>query len=494
MTPSPAFRSAHQIREDVASGTTTARAVVEETFARIARLEPKVDAFLHLDKEGALRRADEIDRRVTAGDAAGRLLGVPVALKDNMCARGLPTTCGSRILEGYVAPYDSHVAERIAAEGGIVIGKTNLDEFAMGSSTENSAFKVTKNPHDVKRVPGGSSGGSAAAIAAGMVPLSLGSDTGGSIRQPAAFCGVVGFKPTYGLVSRYGLVAFASSLDQIGPFAGTVRDAARFTSVIAGHDPRDSTSLAQPATDYETTLARDLEGVRVGVHKDYVDDIADETVKARIHRGLDLLRDAGARIVRLDAIDLLSRLALPTYYLVAPSEASSNLARVDGMRYGPRETAADLNATLSATRGRRFGPEVTRRILLGTFALSAGYYDAYYQKALKVRRLIRDAFARAFEKVDLIAGGTSPVPAFEIGKNVDDPLTMYRCDVLTIPASLAGLPGISVPCGLESDALPTGLQIIGPPLRDAQVLAAAFAFEQRSGLAGRLAPMAEAAS
>ncbi len=494
MTASPAFRSAHQIRDDVASGRTTARAVLEETFRRIDRLEPKVDAFLHLDRVGALAAADAIDARVKSGTATGRLLGVPIALKDNMCARDLPTTCASRILEGYVAPYDAHVTERIRAEGGVIVGKTNLDEFAMGSSTENSAFKITKNPHDLGRVPGGSSGGSAAAVAAGMVPLALGSDTGGSIRQPAALCGVVGFKPTYGLVSRYGLVAFASSLDQIGPFAGNVRDAASFLTAIAGHDVRDSTSLNPPQVDYEATLARDLTGVRVGVHRDYVDDIADDTVRARVHRALDLFRDSGAQIVRLDDIDLLSRLALPAYYLVAPSETSSNLARFDGMRYGPRELAGDLHRTFAATRGRRFGPEVTRRILLGTFALSAGYYDAYYQKALKVRRRIRDAFALAFARVDLIVGATSPVPAFEIGKNVADPLTMYQCDVLTIPASLAGLPGISVPCGLTTDALPTGLQILGPPLHDAQVLAAAFAFEQRSGLAGRLAPLAEVGS
>jgi aspartyl-tRNA(Asn)/glutamyl-tRNA(Gln) amidotransferase subunit A len=480
------YRSAAAIRDDVLEGRTSVVDVVGETFRRIAALEPRLQAFLSLDQEGALERAKELDKRVRKKQAEGRLFGVPVAVKDNICVAGRVATCGSRILEGFVPPYHAHVVDRLLAEGAVLVGKTNLDEFGMGSSTENSAFRPTRNPHDTTRVPGGSSGGSAAAVASAMVPLALGSDTGGSIRQPASMCGVVGFKPTYGTVSRYGLIAYASSLDQIGPLAGSVLDAATLAAVVAGHDPRDSTSIEFEQRDYAASLTRDLDGVRIGVHKDHVDDLQDDEVKGLIRKGIDALRDAGARIVRLDDIDLLSRFAIATYYLVATSEASSNLARFDGMRYGPREAAASLAEAYTATRGGRFGDEVALRILLGTFALSKGYADAYYKKALQVRRLIRAAYEAAFAKVDLIAGATSPIPAFPIGERVSDPLTMYQVDALTVPPSLAGLPAASVPCGATAAGLPVGLQIVGPPLEDAKVLSAAFAFEQRSGLKGHV--------
>ncbi|MFH0946941.1 MAG: Asp-tRNA(Asn)/Glu-tRNA(Gln) amidotransferase subunit GatA [Planctomycetota bacterium] len=487
----PLFRSAVSIRDEVAEGRTQAVSVVEECLERVERLDSTVGAFLHTDREGALARAREIDAGVAAGKNSGKLLGVPIALKDNICARGMPCTAGSKILQGYRPPHDAHVVERLLAEGAIILGKTNCDEFGMGSSTENSAYQVTRNPHDPSRVPGGSSGGSAAAVAAGMVPVSLGSDTGGSIRQPAALCGVVGFKPTYGMVSRYGLIAFASSLDQIGPIGASVLDVALVASVITGADDRDSTCVPMESRDYSSSLAGNIEGVRIGVHKDYCESLADRKVRDKIQEAIQELREAGARIIRIDDLDLLSRFAIPTYYLVANSEASSNLARYDGIRYGPREEREDLAATYAATRGRHFGQETVRRILLGTFALSAGYRDAYYKKALQVRTLFRQAYRAAFEKVDLILGATSPTPAFPLGQKIADPLTMYQCDVLTIPASLAGLPAASVPCGTVAAGLPVGLQIIGPPLGDAAVLSCAFAYERRSGFKGRLANLEE---
>ncbi len=482
------FSSATSIRDDVLAGRTSVQSVVEATLARIDALDGDVAAFLDVHHDAARARAVELDRRVKEGSAAGRLFGVPVAVKDNICVQGHPTTCGSRILERFRPPYDAHVVERLKAEGAVVIGKTNLDEFGMGSSTENSAFRPTRNPHDLARVPGGSSGGSAAAVAAGMVPIALGSDTGGSVRQPASLCGVVGFKPTYGHVSRYGLVAFASSLDQVGILGGSVRDVAETLTAIATPDARDSTCLDHEPGDYSATLSRDLEGVRFGVHPDLLEKIGDGEVRSLLDRAVSNLREAGARIVRLDDLDLLTRHAISTYYLVATSEASSNLARFDGMRYGSREAAEGLVESYARTRGAGFGDEVKRRILLGTFALSAGYRDAYYQRALKARRLLRRAFDAAFDRVDMILGGTSPIPAFPLGENVGDPLTMYRADVLTVPASLAGLPAVSVPCGTTPAALPVGLQFIGRALDDAAVLSRAFAFEQRFG--GRPKPAA----
>ena len=491
---SPLFRSAVSIRDEVADGRTAAVSVVEKCLNRVESLDERVGAFLHVDPEGALARAREIDAQVASGKATGKLLGVPIAIKDNICVRGLPCTAGSKILQGYRPPYDAHVVRRLLAEGAIILGKTNCDEFGMGSSTENSAYQVTRNPHDLSRVPGGSSGGSAAAVAAGMVPISLGSDTGGSIRQPSALCGVVGFKPTYGTVSRYGLIAFASSLDQIGPIGASVLDVALVASAITGTDERDSTCIPLETRDYSSSLAGNIDGVRIGVHRDYCENLADAKVRQRIQEAIQELREAGARIVRIDDIDLLSRFAIPTYYLVANSEASSNLARFDGIRYGPREEREDLAACYAATRSRHFGQEVVRRILLGTFALSAGYLDAYYRKALQVRTLFRQAYRAAFEKVDLILGATSPMPAFPLGQKISDPLTMYQCDVLTIPASLAGLPAASVPCGTTAENLPVGLQIIGPPLEDAAVLSCAYAFERRSGFKGKLANLEEGQS
>ena len=488
MTASPLFRSAAAIAADVREGRVSAREVVEESIRRLELVDDDVRSFLHVDRDAARAQADAVDARVGDGDTAGRFLGVPVALKDNLCVKGSPTTAGSRILADYRPPYDATVVRRLRDHGAVVLGKTNLDEFAFGSSTENSAYQVTRNPWDTSRVAGGSSGGSAAAVAAGIVPLALGSDTGGSIRQPASFCGTVGFKPTYGAVSRYGLIAFASSLDQVGPIGGSVRDVATAVSVISGADPRDSTTVSQDSRDYASSLSRDIEGTRVGVHPAFVDDVAHEGARKMVQRAISKLRDAGARIVRLDDVAMPMELAIPTYYVVATSEASSNLARFDGMRYGPREAGADLRDVYSSTRGRGFGDEARRRILLGTFALSAGYYDAWYDKALRVRRLFKDAFAAAFEKVDVMVGATSPIPAFPVGERSDDPLTMYQCDAMTIPASLAGLPAASVPCG-EVDGLPIGLQVMGPPLGDATVLSFAFAFEHLAGISGQLAPL-----
>lgn len=491
MTGAGPFRSAAGIVDEVGQGRLTVRQVIEETFRRAELLEPHIHAFLHLDRAAALARADQLDATAADDGQRGRLFGVPIAVKDNLCVRGMPATAGSRILAGYLPAYDAHVVERLHAEGAVIVGKTNLDEFGMGSSTENSAFQVTRNPHDLTRVPGGSSGGSAAAVAAGVVPLALGSDTGGSIRQPAAMCGVVGFKPTWGTVSRHGLIAFASSLDQVGPIGASVRDVALLLSVISGSDVRDSTTVPIESRDYASSLSRDLDGVRIGVHRGYYEDVRDPVVRGNVQHGISLLREAGARIVRLDDIDLLMEQAIATYYVIATSEASSNLARFDGMRYGPREAAADLFSTYARTRGHLFGEEVRRRILLGTFALSEGYYEAYYDKALRVRRLFQQAFAAAFERVDAIVGATSPMAAFPIGARIEDPFTMYQCDVMTVPASLAGLPAAAVPCGTTPEGLPTGIQIIGPALHDSTVLSIASAFEHLSGGKGRLAPLLE---
>ena len=409
----------------------------------------------------ARRRACELDAMVADGDDPGSLAGVPVALKDNMCTRGVPTTCSSRILEGWRPPYDATVVERLRAAGAVVVGKTNLDEFAMGSSTENSAFGVTRNPHDVSRVPGGSSGGSAAAVAAGFVPVGLGSDTGGSIRQPAALCGVVGVKPTYGVVSRAGLVAFASSLDQIGPITTTVADAALVLESIAGHDPADSTSIPEPPRRLSNVLDDGVEGLRVGRITDLPAG-ADDEVNERLEVALETLQDAGAKVIDVEVPAFTY--GLTAYYLIAPAEASSNLARYDGVRYGLRVDAPDTNAMYAATRAAGFGDEVKRRIMLGTYALSAGYYEAYYGKALKVRRLIADDFGRAYQHADVLLTPTSPSVAFPIGERADNPLAMYLCDTYTIPSSLAGHPGINVPFGSGTGDLPIGVQVLADAL------------------------------
>jgi aspartyl-tRNA(Asn)/glutamyl-tRNA(Gln) amidotransferase subunit A len=456
-----AGRTVLDIVEGVRTGTRSAVSVLDEHLRRIDERESEIHAFNLVLADEARARAAEVDAAVAAGDDPGPLAGVPVALKDNMCTKGVPTTCSSRILEGWRPPYDATVVQRLRDAGAIVVGKTNLDEFAMGSSTENSAFGVTHNPHDVTRVPGGSSGGSAAAVAAGFVAAGFGSDTGGSIRQPAALCGVVGVKPTYGAVSRLGLVAFASSLDQIGPFAHTVADAATLMEVICGHDPGDSTSIPQPAPELLPVLDTGVEGLRIGRVTDLPGG-ADEEVTTRVDAAFAALESAGAKIVDVEVPAFTY--GLTAYYLIAPAEASSNLARYDGVRYGLRVDAADTNAMYAATRSAGFGDEVKRRIMLGTYALSAGYYDAYYGKALKVRRLISDDFARAYGHVDALLAPSSPTVAFPIGERADNPFAMYLCDTYTIPSNLSGHPGMSVPFGTGEGGLPIGVQVLAPAL------------------------------
>ena len=480
--------SALEVAASVAAGERSAESVVEEHLARIDTRDDEIGAFNLVLADQARADACRIDAAVASGEAVGPLAGVPVALKDNLCTRGVPTTCSSRMLEGWRPPYDATVVERLRAAGAVVVGKTNLDEFAMGSSTENSAFGPTRNPHDTSRVPGGSSGGSAAAVAADFVPLALGSDTGGSIRQPAALCGVVGLKPTYGTVSRYGLVAFASSLDQIGPIAATVGDAAACYETIAGHDPRDSTSLTGSREPVVAGLNRGVEGLRVGILAELcaassrvqlsgvtpVEGVAAD-VTARVDAALAALEAAGAIVTAVSVPSAV--LGLSAYYLIAPAEASSNLARYDGVRYGLRVDAANAAAMNVATRSAGFGPEVKRRIMLGTYALSAGYYDAFYAKALRVRTLMLREFAAAYEQVDLLVGPTTPTTAFELGAKTADPLLMYLNDVCTIPSNLTGHPAVSVPFGRGDDGLPVGVQLMGPALSEPMLLRAAAVLE-----------------
>ncbi|PLS75073.1 MAG: Asp-tRNA(Asn)/Glu-tRNA(Gln) amidotransferase GatCAB subunit A [Actinobacteria bacterium] len=459
----------------VRRGELTARQVVEEHLERIAVGDGEVHAFNLVLADEARAAADAVDHRVAAGEDPGPLAGVPVALKDNLCTRGVPTTCSSRILEGWRPPYDATVVERVAAAGGVVVGKTNLDEFAMGSSTENSAFGPTRNPRDFTRVPGGSSGGSAAAVAAGMAPLALGSDTGGSIRQPAALCGVVGVKPTYGVVSRYGLIAFASSLDQVGPFAATVADAALLLDVIAGHDPADSTSVPNPPAGLLAHLGDGIEGLRVGVVRELTEGV-DPDVARRLQEAGDALAGAGAKV---DEVSVPATIhGLPAYYLIAPAEASSNLARYDGVRYGLRVDGNDIGAMYGATRAAGFGPEVKRRIMLGTYALSAGYYDAYYGQAQRVRTLIIADFEAAYASFDVLVSPTSPTTAFPLGSKSENPLAMYLSDVCTIPSNLAGHPAMSVPFGTGDDGLPVGVQVMAPSLGEPVMFRVAAALEK----------------
>jgi len=467
-------RTATQIVRDVADGTSTATVELERALAQIAQRNDELNVFLHVDEAGARAAAERVDERVARGEDAGPLAGVPVALKDNLCQRGVPTTASSRILAGWRPPYTATVVERLVAAGAVPVGKTNLDEFAMGSSTENSAFGPTRNPLDPARVPGGSSGGSAAAVAAAMTPVALGSDTGGSIRQPAALCGLVGVKPTYGLVSRYGLIAFASSLDQIGPLTTTVADAALVLEVIAGHDPRDSTSLPEASPSLVTHVDDGVGGLRVALVRELVDG-ADVEVVAAVERAAATLRAAGATVTETSIPEL--RLGLSAYYLIAPAEASSNLARYDGVRYGLRVDAEDVTAMNEATRTAGFGAEVKRRIMLGTYALSAGYYDAYYGQALKVRTQMIAAFARAYASADLLLGATTPGVAFAFGTKTADPMQMYLNDVFTIPTNLAGEAALSVPFGRGEDDLPVGVQLLGPGRSEARLLAAARVLE-----------------
>ena len=465
---------AAEIAREVRAGRSSARDVVEECLEAIAGREGDLHAFNLVLADEARAVAGEVDGRVAAGEDPGPLAGVPVALKDNICTRGIPTTCSSRILDGWRPPYDATVVTRLREAGAVLVGKTNMDEFAMGSSTENSAFGPTRNPHDVTRVPGGSSGGSAAAVAAGVVPLALGSDTGGSIRQPAALCGVVGVKPTFGLVSRYGLVAFASSLDQIGPLTATVADAALALEVLAGHDPADSTSIPQPAPALTAVLDQGVEGLRVGVVGELVEGVAPD-VGTRLAQAAAALEAAGAKVD--DASLPSAGLGLSAYYLIATAEASSNLARFDGVRYGLRVEADDVNAMYGRTRAEGFGAEVKRRVMLGTYALSAGYYDAYYGQAQRVRTLLIREFEAAYESFDLLLTPTTPTTAFALGAKTDDPLAMYLSDVCTIPSNLAGHPAVSVPYGAGDDGLPVGVQLLAPAMGETVLFRAATALE-----------------
>lgn len=450
---------------------------LDVSFSRIRAIDEQVGAFLTVTEERARERAKSMDDKALA--AGEMLFGVPYALKDNMCTEGIRTTAASRILENYVPPYSATIVGKLDAAGGIMVGKTNMDEFAMGSSTENSAFRKTHNPYNLNTVPGGSSGGSAAAVAAGMVPFALGSDTGGSIRQPAAFCGVVGLKPTYGRVSRYGLMAFASSLDQIGPFTRTVEDAAYVLQGISGYDALDSTSAPVAVDDFIGGLTQDIKGLRIGVVTDIDETGLDPEVKSAVEKAIQTLRQAGAEVVEITLPH--SHYAVSTYYLVAPAEASSNLARYDGVRYGRRVEGETLLEMYNRTRSEGFGMEVKRRIIIGTYALSSGYYDAYYLRAQQMRTLIREDFAVAFAQCDVILTPTAPTTAFQFGSKTDNPLEMYLNDIYTIPANLAGLPALSVPCGVSNAGLPIGLQVLGKAFDERTVLRVGHAYEQLRG-------------
>ncbi|ALF55367.1 glutamyl-tRNA amidotransferase [Nostoc piscinale CENA21] len=472
--------SIRELHEQLVKKERSAVEITQEALDKIQALEPKLHSFLHVTAQQALEQARAVDAKIAAGEEIGLLAGIPTGIKDNMCTKGIPTTCGSRILENFVPPYESTVTQKLLDAGAVTVGKTNLDEFAMGSSTENSAYQVTANPWDVTRVPGGSSGGSAAAVAGGECVVSLGSDTGGSIRQPASFCGVVGLKPTYGLVSRYGLVAYASSLDQIGPFGRSVEDTAILLRAIAGYDPKDSTSLKVDIPDYLASLKPDLKArkkLRIGIITETFGEGLDSVVETAVTKAIDQLQMLGAEIHTISCPRF--RYGLPSYYIIAPSEASANLARYDGVKYGLRTPDADnLLSMYKSTRASGFGTEVKRRIMIGTYALSAGYYDAYYLKAQKVRTLIKQDFENAFKKVDVLVTPTAPTTAFKAGEKTTDPLSMYLNDLMTIPVNLAGLPGISIPCGFDDQGLPIGLQIIGNVLREDQILQVAYAYEQ----------------
>ena len=471
--------SIRKLHQQLVSKERSAEEITTEALNHIQAVEPKVHSFLQVTADVALQTAKQVDASIAAGEEIGVLAGIPIGIKDNLCTTGIRTTCASQILENFVPPYESTVTQKLKSAGAVMVGKTNLDEFAMGSSTENSHFQVTANPWDMSRVPGGSSGGSAAAVAAGECPIALGSDTGGSIRQPASLCGVVGMKPTYGLVSRYGLVAFASSLDQIGPFARTVEDAAILLGEIAGHDPKDSTSIRVEIPDYTQFLKPDFsEGMKIGVIKETFGEGLNSEVEAAVNQAIEQLKALGADVQEVSCPRF--RYGLPAYYIIAPSEASANLARYDAVRYGLREDGDNLLSMYTKTRAAGFGTEVKRRIMLGTYALSAGYYDAYYLKAQKVRTLIKQDFEAAFEQVDVLVCPTSPTTAFRAGEKTADPLGMYLLDLMTIPVNLAGLPAISIPCGFDQQGLPIGMQLIGKVLREDQLFHVAHAYEQET--------------
>lgn len=468
-----------ELHQQLVSKERTAVEITQDYLTRIETLEPQLKSYLTVTADQALAQAQAVDNRIAAGETLGWLAGIPMGIKDNLCTQGIRTTCGSKVLENFVPPYESTVTQRLQEAGAIFLGKTNLDEFAMGSSTENSAYQLTANPWDRERVPGGSSGGSAAAVAAQECVVALGSDTGGSIRQPASFCGVVGLKPTYGLVSRYGLVAYASSLDQIGPLAPTVEDAAIVLGAIAGHDARDSTSLQVDIPDYLKALRPSLDRRnkrRIGIIQETFGSGLDPVVESAVKKAIQQLQDLGAEIQVISCPQF--RYGLPTYYIIAPSEASSNLARYDGVKYGMRTDDSSLLSMYTKTRAEGFGAEVKRRIMIGTYVLSAGYYDAYYLKAQKVRTLIKEDFERAFSQVDVLVCPTAPTTAFKAGEKLDDPLSMYLSDLMTIPVNLAGLPGISIPCGFDDQELPIGMQLIANVLREDLLFEVAYAYEQ----------------
>ncbi|MBI4530094.1 MAG: Asp-tRNA(Asn)/Glu-tRNA(Gln) amidotransferase subunit GatA [Candidatus Latescibacteria bacterium] len=469
---------AREIVRTIKNREISAREVIEASLSRIEEKDREINAFIAIDQEGALRQAESIDRRIRAGEDVGPLAGVPIGIKDGICTEGLRTTAASRILGSFTPPYDATVIQKLRASGAIIVGKTNMDEFGMGSSTENSAFEVTRNPHDVTRVAGGSSGGSASALAAGEVPLALGEDTGGSIRQPASFCGVVGMKPTYGRVSRYGIIAYASSLDQVGPMARNVQDTALLLRVIAGYDPNDSTSAPVEVPDYVSECVRAMTGIRIGLPREYFTEGVDREVQEAVMRCATILEEEGAEIVEVSLPH--AEYGIAAYYIVATAEASANLARYDGVKYGYRSAHVhDLFEMYSRTRGEGFGREVKRRIMLGTYALSAGYYDAYYVKAQKVRTLIKRDFEEALKTCDVLLTPVTPTPAFRIGEKIDDPLQMYLADIYTISANLAGVPGLSVPCGWSSLRLPIGAQVMGRPFEESLVFRVGYAIEQK---------------
>lgn len=469
-------KPAHVLHDMLVNKEITSVELTQDVLSRIDEVEGDVEAYLTITRAEALAQAEAVDKKIAAGEKISFLEGIPGAIKDNICTKGVKTTCASKILEHFVPPYDATVMTKIKEENPVILGKVNMDEFAMGGSTENSAYHVTHNPWNLDCVPGGSSGGSAAAVAAGTAIWALGSDTGGSIRQPASFCGVVGMKPTYGRVSRYGLVAYASSLDQIGPLTRDVTDCAHLLNIIAGHDEMDSTSSAAEVPDYTKSLVEDVKGLKIGLPKEYFVEGMDPEVEQAVRTAIKKYEELGAEVVEISLPH--TEYAISTYYLIAPAEAATNLERYDGVSYGERVDGEDLVQMMTNTRDEKFGEEVKRRIMIGNYALSAGYYDAYYLKALKVRTLVQQDYTEAFKKVDVIMAPTAPTPAFKIGEMIADPLQMYLQDVCTVPLNLAGLPGISIPCGKSSKGLPIGLQIIGKPLAEETLIRTAYTYEQ----------------
>ena len=473
----------HEVRDKIRQREISAKDLLDSVFGRIDTAEDSVSAYISLSKDEAYKKAKEIDDKIAAGEEPGDLTGIPMALKDNICSEGIRTTCASKMLDNFVPPYDAEVNRRLKAAGTILVGKTNMDEFAMGSSTEKSYYKITKNPWDLRRVPGGSSGGSAASVAAGEAFFSLGTDTGGSIRQPAAFCGVVGLKPTYGAVSRYGVVSFGSSFEQVGPITKDVEDCAIVLNYLYGHDAKDSTSLDAEYPDFTKALDTDVKGMKIGLPKEYYGKGIDSEVKSIVSEAVKIFEKLGARVEEVSLP--YSEYAIPVYYIAASAEASSNLARFDGVRYGHRaEDYVDLEDMYVKSRSQGFGEEVKLRMMLGTYVLSAGFYDAYYDKALRVRTLINQDFDKAFEKFDILISPTTPTTAFRLGEKKHDPLSMYMSDICTVPINIAGIPAMSISCGFSKEGLPVGMQIMGKRLDEAKILRAAYSFEKNTNFAG----------